>query len=49
MNKNKDFTDIKIWAYKFHPTQQKQMKSQVQWNEFQNTQAIFHSTIHISV
>lgn len=40
MNKNKDFTDIKIWAYEFHSTQPKKMKRQVQLNEFQNTQAV---------
>lgn len=34
MNKNKDFTDIKIWAYEFHSTRPKQMKRQVQLNNF---------------
>lgn len=49
MNKNTDFTDIKIRAYEFHSTQQKKMKWWVQTNEFQNTQAILHSTVHITI
>lgn len=40
MNKNKDFIDIKIWAYEFPSTRQKKMKWCVQMSEIQNTQAV---------
>jgi hypothetical protein len=49
MNKNKDFTDIKIWAYEFHSTQQRKMKWHIPMNEFHNTQAILCLTVPVAI